>query len=468
MNTPNTAAQFNDYQRGYGTEDSPTWRELAAADSKPVPDTLREENSPNLGTAKIPPQRYTSHDYHRREVDKLWKRTWQVVCREDEIAGVGDHFVYDVAGLSFLVVRVAADEFKAYWNVCLHRGRQLVDASGCGARGFRCAYHAWSWDIQGNLAYYPGKWDFPDVEAENYKLREVHVDTWGGFVFINPDKGAGSLAAHLGKLPAHFDCWPLEKRFTLWHVQKRINANWKVGIEAFLEAYHLAQTHPQALPSVAEHATQYDIWDEGEAFYSRSITPTGIPSAHSDGGTPLGAIAEVWALLNGLRMDQADTLPENIKDRASLSQWRRESLAEQTGADYSDVPDVMLLDSIQYWLFPNFCPWLGEGLPLIYQFRPDTDSAESCFMDVWMLVRAPDNAEAPPAPEIIRLGPEDSFESHLGAMGQIFDQDDFNMPQVQQGLKSWPGDPEGCTLGRYQEIRVRFLHQILTRVLEAP
>jgi nitrite reductase/ring-hydroxylating ferredoxin subunit len=468
MSATTASEQYNEFQRGYGTVDSPTWRELADRDSKPVPATLREERAPNLGTAKIPPERYTSHAYHRREVEKLWKRTWQVVCREEEIPEIGDHFVYDVAGLSFLVVRVARTEFKAYWNVCLHRGRRLVDESGCGAKGFRCGYHAWAWNLEGKLSYYPGKWDFPDVQPEKYNLREVQVDTWGGFVFINPDGDAKPLAIHLGGLPRHFECWPLEKRFTTWHVQKRIDANWKVGIEAFLEAYHLLQTHPQALPSVAEHGTQYDVWDEGTACYSRSITPTGVPSAHGKGGTPLGAIAHVWALLNGLRMDEGASLPAGITDRASLAEWRRRTLGEMTGADYSSLPDTMMLDSVQYWLFPNFCPWLGEGLPLIYQFRPNADSPDTCYMDVWMLIRQPDGAAPPPAPQVIRLSPGDCFEPHLGAMGLIFDQDDANMPKVQLGLKSWPGDPEGCTLGRYQESRIRFLHQVLERVLAMP
>jgi len=351
---------------------------------------------------------------------------------------------------------------------CACTGRRLVDQSGCGADGFRCAYHAWSWDLKGNLVYYPGKWDFPDVEAENFGLRQTAIGTWGGFVFINPNKDAKPLARHMGSMPRHFVDWPLDKRYTLWHVQKRIRANWKVGVEAFLEAYHVVQTHPQALSSVAEHGTQYDVWDEGEACFSRLITPTAVPSTHCKEGTALGAIADVWAILNGLRMDEANELPEDISDRASLAQWRRDTLAEMTKADYSALPDAMLLDSIQYWLFPNFCPWFGEGLPLSYQFRPDTDSPDSCFMDVWMLVRSPDNEAPPPALDIIRIGPEDSFEPHIGAMGLIFDQDDFNMPQVQKGLKSWPGDPEGCALARYQEIRVRFLHRVLARVLAKP
>jgi phenylpropionate dioxygenase-like ring-hydroxylating dioxygenase large terminal subunit len=459
---------IHDYQRGAGTALSPCWRDLVAADPRPIPPLYKQESSPNLGTAKIPPQRYTSYDFHRREVDKIWKRTWQMVCREEEIPNVGDHFVYNVADLSFLIVRTANRQFKAYWNVCLHRCRRLVDRDGCGAKQFKCGYHSWTWNIDGTLAFYPGKWDFPDVDPAKFSLREVQVGTWNGFIFINPDHNSISLEKHLGSLPKHFETWPLDKRFTLWHVQKTINANWKVAMEAFLEAYHVVQTHPQALPSVAEHASQYDVYDEGPAHFSRSITPSAVPSMHARNATTLSAIADMWGLLNALRSDEASTLPANIKDRASLADWRRQSMKASTKADYSKLSDAEMLDSIQYWLFPNFCPWYGEGLPLTYVFRPNADSAQTCYFDVWMLIRAPDHGDPPPAAKIVKLAPDEHFEPVLGAMGKIFDQDDENMPFVQIGLNTWPGDPDGATLARYQEIRIRHFHQVLMQVLARP
>jgi nitrite reductase/ring-hydroxylating ferredoxin subunit len=454
--------------RGFGTETSPTFRALARADSKPVEPCLLEENLPDLGSEPIPSHHYTSRDYHREEVEKIWKKCWQVACREEEIAGIGDHFVYNVAGLSYIVVRTGADSFKAFKNVCLHRGRQLVDASGCGASQFKCAYHAWTWNIAGDLAWFPGKWDFPGVKDGSHDLREVKLATWGGFIFINPDPDAAPLSEHLGGIARHFACWPLEKRYGIWHVRKTIRANWKVAMEAFLEGYHLLMTHPQALPSVAEHGTQYDVWQQGKTAFSRSITPAAVPSHHSRDTTPLGAIKDMWALLNGLRMDDAPPLPAAIKDRASLAGWRREALGQMTGADYSGLSDAMMLDSVQYWLFPNFCPWLGEGLPLSYLFRPDGDSSDTCYMDAWMLVRAPDGAPRPPAGKLIELGPDDPFEPHIGAMGTIFDQDDFNMPMVQIGMTMWPEELPGMTLGRYQESRIRMLHRMVETWLGRP
>lgn len=190
-----------DFQKGLGTETAPNFRDLAAHDSKPVPAFLTEESSPDLGAVHIPAERYTSVDIHRREVDEVWKKTWQVACREEEIPEVGDHFVYNVASLSFLIVRTDVDAFKAYWNVCMHRGRQLVDGSGKGACQFKCGYHAWVWNLDGGLKYFPGKWDFPDVSGTSHDLREVKIDRWGGFLFINPDPQAGPLADHLGKMP---------------------------------------------------------------------------------------------------------------------------------------------------------------------------------------------------------------------------------------------------------------------------
>ena len=99
---------------------------------------------------------------------------------------------------------------------------------------------------------------------------------------------------------------------------------------------------------------------------------------------------------------------------------------------------------------------------------PDSDSPDTSLFDIWMLIRSPDDGTHPQAPAMIRLGPDEHFEPHIGAMGKIFDQDDENMPFVQIGLKSWPGDPEGMTLGRYQESRIRHFHQVLIKLLAQP
>jgi len=203
-----TQEEFNDFQRGLGTDLAPNWRDLAGQDSRRLPELLTQECSPNLGTAKIPVERYTSYEFHRLEVEKIWKRMWQVVCREEEIPNVGDHFVYNVAELSFVIVRTAETTFKGYWNHCLHRGRRLVDASGCGKSKFQCKFHSWTWTLGGELAYRPGEWDFPDVEADKYRLREVQIDTWGGIHLYQSRSQGASLVPAPGIIAEAFRVLP--------------------------------------------------------------------------------------------------------------------------------------------------------------------------------------------------------------------------------------------------------------------
>lgn len=460
-----SSANYNDFPRGFGNELSPTWRDAIKNDKRQPPEILTNESSEFVGGGKLDPDRYTSYEFHRREVEKLWRRTWQPTCREEEIPNVGDHFVYNVANLSFLIVRTAPDAFKAYWNVCLHRGRQLVDEPGKGATKFRCGYHAWSWNIEGELIFYPGAWDFPDIKPETCSLREVKVGTWAGFVFINPDKNAIELSEHLGSLPQHFERWPLEKRRGLFHVRKTINANWKIAMEAFMESYHVMATHPELIEMSADHAAQLDYWDEGAAHFSRMMNPVGVPSQYFKGGTREHALAVTWAIANDIRHDALTGLPPEITDRSSLAEWRRKQLQEATGADHSSLSDAEILDGIEYWLFPNFLPWFGESFPILYIFRPNADRPDTCYMDVWLTSRVSDTEPRPEAPAIIELGPEDSFQAAVGTLGLVLDQDDFNMPKVQVGLHSWPGDPEGLTLARYQESRIRHFHKVLMGVL---
>ena len=74
---------------------------------------------------------YISEDYARAERDKLWRKVWQQVGRVEEIPEVGDYLTYDILDDSIIVVRSgpgsSSDDFAAHHNVCMHRGRRLVD-----------------------------------------------------------------------------------------------------------------------------------------------------------------------------------------------------------------------------------------------------------------------------------------------------------------------------------------------------
>ena len=127
---------------------------------------------------------------------------WQFACRVEHIPEPGDYIVYEIADLSFVVIRTDTGEIKAYPNACLHRGRRLKDHDGHCSE-LRCPFHGFAWALDGELADVPASWDFPHVAAradDDFHLPECKVGTWAGFVFINPDPDAEPLDDFLGDL----------------------------------------------------------------------------------------------------------------------------------------------------------------------------------------------------------------------------------------------------------------------------
>ena len=158
-----------------------TYQQLLDTDTHPVPDVLRLESSPFLGDEDVSIERYTTREWHEKEKDRLWGRVWQYACRTDEIAEVGDYYLYEIVGRSYVVMRTAPDEIKAYPNACLHRGRRLKDYDGRCSE-IRCPFHGFAWELDGQLKDVPAKLDFPHVEDESFQLPEIKTGVWAGFV----------------------------------------------------------------------------------------------------------------------------------------------------------------------------------------------------------------------------------------------------------------------------------------------
>ena len=431
-----------------------TYQELLDQDTHPVPDVLRLESPRYLGSADVPVTRYTSRAYHRREVARLWRRVWQFACREEHIPEAGDYVVYELAELSFFVIRGADGTIRAFPNACLHRGRKLKDYDGRCSE-VRCSFHGFAWTLDGALADVPAGWDFPHVHerVDDFHLPECKVATWAGFVFINPDPEAAPFEEFLGGLPEHFAVWDLEHRYVEAHVSKVIEANWKVAQEAFCEAFHVNATHPQILPYLGDTNSQVDVWDT----FARVITPGGTPSPLL-GWDP--SEDDILRSMLDVRVDQDApmTLADGQSARAAAAAASRERWRPAAGDRVDQMSDAEMMDSLDYTLFPNFHPW-GAFNRIVYRFRPHGDDHRSAIMEVLFL--APFKGQRPPPAPVHHLGVDEPWTNapELGMLGKVFDQDTFNMCNVQKGLEAT--FKPGVTLGNYQESKVRWLHQLL-------
>jgi choline monooxygenase len=192
---------------------------------------------------------YTSDDLHRLELDRIFSRTWQLVGGVHEVAEPGQFKVVTVAGQrEFIVVRDHDGHLRALANVCPHRGMMLAEGQGsCGT--LRCGYHGWTFDLDGTLRGGPALRELPSFEASEYSLAPVSIDTWGAFLFVNPDPAADPLADFLRPLQETLEGYGIDYNAvgltgTTKSISLDFECNWKIGVENALECYHCATVHP--------------------------------------------------------------------------------------------------------------------------------------------------------------------------------------------------------------------------------
>lgn len=428
-----------------------------------------------LGDDDIPIDRYISREWHDLEVKHIWYKTWQVACRVEEIASPGDYVVYDIIKKSVIVCRTSSGEVKAYVNACLHRGTTLCEGVGkVGA--FRCPYHGFTWSLEGKLKWVPGKWDFPHIDRIGNSLPEVRVGVWGGFVFVNLDPDCGSLEEYLEVLPRHIDEKEMEGRYKAAHVSQIVDCNWKVLQEAFIEGFHVAETHyqkdeqgtilPDELFSPVTHdtATQYDIWP-GVKHINRLLLVGGVPSEHvAHRIKDEQQIADAYARLHGIPKKLEVRPGERARD--VIADYNRVALGEMYHVDLSNASTIDVMDQIQYNIFPNYTIWPTIVAPLLYRFRPFGDDHEKSIFEVFYLFPKPTDGSAYQVATELRLeqGQKWAEVEALGMYGPIIDDDIPNLSRIQRGLGTTLRS--GAMLANYQEVRIRHFHKTLEQYID--
>ena len=442
----------------------PSYQDLLDEERVPVPDSLRLDTQPSIANDLIATDVWTDRDIFEREVEQLWPKVWQMVCRETALQKAGDFYVYDIARYSILLVRTESGVLKGYHNSCLHRGRALKSGRGT-SRELRCPYHGFCWTLDGHFKEAYCEWEFDRDALADLDLPEVQVTTWGGWVLINMDLDAPPFEQYVPILAEHFERWRPEDRYVSLHVEKKIRCNWKVAMEAFIESYHAIQTHPQILAFTGGDNSQYDVFGP---HLSRTITAQGVANPGQADRYDLRASVEGMTGPDGLEQAMSLTgLSENeLTSRQAIAAVRKEQFAAFLDPQQlASVTDAETMDSILYLVFPNFAPWGGFQSQITYRYRPDGLDPDACIMDIYLLDGCASDQPRPPDAQTIRLGFDQAYAEaeELGMLGALFDQDANNLPEVQKGLKA---SHSGKVLtASYQELRIRHFHQTLRQYL---
>jgi glycine betaine catabolism A len=217
---------------------------------------------PTLGS-----EDYASADVWNQEKEKIWWGDWICVGRTEEVANPGDYVVRDIAGESVFIVRNGEGELRSFYNVCSHRGTKFLDdveGTASVRKAFKCPYHAWTFDLNGQLIGSPNVKEDEFFDRSEHPLYGIAVDSYAGFLFLNMSKEPRPLMEALtdgAETMTVFERFKMQDMRIGVRIVYEVAANWKIIVENYNECLHCPQIHPE-LVQVVPLFRFGEVWDE--------------------------------------------------------------------------------------------------------------------------------------------------------------------------------------------------------------
>ncbi|NCW16871.1 MAG: aromatic ring-hydroxylating dioxygenase subunit alpha, partial [Rhodobacteraceae bacterium] len=194
--------------------------------------------TPLSSATAMPKDMYVSADIYQLERERLFHREWICAGRSDEIPNAGDYMSFDLCDQPLILVRGAGGDIHAMSNICRHRMMRLVDGKG-NTRKFTCPYHAWTYDIAGNLVAAPYMDQTDCFDKKAISLPQVRCDQFEGWIYVSLNPDIAPVAEMLAPLTEITAPYAQAHYITIFTEQHEWDCNWKCLTENFMESYHL-------------------------------------------------------------------------------------------------------------------------------------------------------------------------------------------------------------------------------------
>ncbi|WP_317932771.1 aromatic ring-hydroxylating dioxygenase subunit alpha [Halioxenophilus sp. WMMB6] len=399
-----------------------------------------------------PVEAYISEDYVKLERDRLWRKVWLRAGRVEEIPEVGNYITYDILDDSILIVRSGPETINAFYNVCTHRGRRLVDTppGQMNAQGktmdFTCGFHGWNFNLTGQCTYVLAKEEWAGtLTDERTRLGEVKVDTWGGWIWINLDPNCEPLRDYLEPAASMLDPFQLENMRYKWRKWVVFDCNWKVALEAFDETYHIMATHPEFMAFGAHRG-----WAKAQGKHSNIGYDAAKGEEENQGKLRLAAGKDarvatakmqqfIKETVNAVTTDTlikaanrlVEDLPADTPPDQVLKYWHESAkkIDAERGVFWPEVDSAHVAKSGTAWqIFPNAQIGHSVNNALCYTARPFGYDPNKCYFEVSALELFPEGEE----PKAQWQRGEPTAED----FGPVIYQDFSNMAAVQAGMRN--------------------------------
>jgi len=208
----------------------------------PIQELLANASTPFEKAHAMPCSVYTSEDFLNAELDSVFSKDWFCAGRASSISEPGEYLTLELAGQPIMVIRDKNGELRAQSNVCLHRMSTLLEGRG-KTNSIVCPYHAWTYELNGNLRGAPAMSENQSFCKDGMKLPSVRCEEWLGWIMVtlNPDATpVHEQLSEVADMVSDYNMGDYEETFFETH---RWNTNWKVLAENFMESYHLPVCH---------------------------------------------------------------------------------------------------------------------------------------------------------------------------------------------------------------------------------
>jgi choline monooxygenase len=204
----------------------------------------------------LPGSAYTNEAIFNHERDHVLGETWAGLTLASELENNGSLAPVNFMGLPLLVARDHEGNIRVFHNVCSHRGMTLVSEPKSRARSIRCPYHSWDYDFNGDLKATPliggiGVNTQAGFSCDKNALKTVRCHVWMGIIFINLSNEAADFDEFISPLTKRWETFlgaeglvNIKAPEAQSRLDITIQANWKLAVENYCEAYHLPWVHP--------------------------------------------------------------------------------------------------------------------------------------------------------------------------------------------------------------------------------
>ncbi len=219
-------------------------------------DAIAKLQEPIETARGLPRAAYASEEFFELEQERLFPRTWQGVGYEDDVPDPGDAIPITVSGLPLILVHDQKGKIRCFHNVCRHRATIVLQKPEKGLSNLQCPYHAWTYDLEGNLKATPYFDGTPNSENFNVDKKQnglvpVRCDVWNKVVFVNLEGNAAPLDEYLAPAATMLEDFDLSNLGIAHRVSWEFDANWKLVNENW-EVYHHVWVHEGIFDKMSE------------------------------------------------------------------------------------------------------------------------------------------------------------------------------------------------------------------------